>query len=67
MNAGASCRKRCWPEKLIQNRRSFPARVKEGKAMKLREFYVKRAIGFVIVMLLVLIILLLNKYMLHLF
>jgi len=35
--------------------------------MKLREFYVKRAIGFVIVMLLLLIILLLNKYMLHLF
>jgi hypothetical protein len=35
--------------------------------MKLRDFYVKRAIGFVIVMLLVLIILLLNKYILHLF
>jgi hypothetical protein len=35
--------------------------------MKLRDFYVKRAIGFVIVMLLVLIILLLNKYFLHLF
>jgi hypothetical protein len=35
--------------------------------MKLREFYVKRAIGFVIVMLLALIILLLNKYILHLF
>lgn len=35
--------------------------------MKLRGFYVKRAIGFVIVMLLVLIILLLNKYILHLF
>ena len=35
--------------------------------MKLREFYVKRAIGFIIVMLLVLIILLLNKYILHLF
>lgn len=33
----------------------------------MREFYVKRAIGFVIVMLLVLIILLLNKYILHLF
>jgi len=35
--------------------------------MKLRDFYVKRAIGFVIVMLLVLIILLVNKYILHLF
>jgi hypothetical protein len=35
--------------------------------MKLRDFYVKRAIGFVIVMLLVLIVLLLNKYILHLF
>ncbi|CZR07529.1 Hypothetical protein TR210_2453 [Trichococcus ilyis] len=35
--------------------------------MKLRDFYVKRAIGFVIVLLLVLIILLLNKYLLHLF
>ncbi len=35
--------------------------------MKLREFYVKRAIGFVIVMLLVLIILLINKYILNLF
>ena len=35
--------------------------------MKLRDFYVKRAIGFVIVMLLVLSILLLNKYILHLF
>ncbi|SYZ79686.1 Hypothetical protein TART1_2561 [Trichococcus shcherbakoviae] len=35
--------------------------------MKLRDFYVKRAIGFIIVMLLVLIILLLNKYILHLF
>lgn len=35
--------------------------------MKLKDFYVKRAIGFVIVMLLVLIILLLNKYILHLF
>lgn len=35
--------------------------------MKLREFYVKRSIGFVIVMLLVLIILLVNKYLLHLF
>jgi hypothetical protein len=35
--------------------------------MKLREFFVKRAIGFVIVMLLVLIILLMNKYILHLF
>lgn len=35
--------------------------------MKLRDFYVKRAIGFVIVMLLVLIIFLLNKYILHLF
>lgn len=35
--------------------------------MKLRDFYVKRAIGFVIVMLLVLVILLLNKYILHLF
>ncbi|CZR08220.1 Hypothetical protein Tcol_2683 [Trichococcus collinsii] len=35
--------------------------------MKLREFYVKRAIGFVIVMLLVLIFLFINKYILHLF
>lgn len=35
--------------------------------MKLREFYVKRAIGFVIVMLLVLIILLINNYILNLF
>ena len=35
--------------------------------MKLRDFYVKRAIGFIIVMLLVLSILLLNKYILHLF
>ena len=35
--------------------------------MKLRDFYVKRAIGFIIVMFLVLIILLLNKYILHLF
>lgn len=35
--------------------------------MKLREFYVKRAIGFVIVMLVVLIIWLMNEYILHLF
>ncbi len=35
--------------------------------MKLREFYVKRAIGFVIVMLLVLIIWLMNEYILHFF
>ena len=35
--------------------------------MKLREFYVKRAIGFVIVMLLVLIIWLMNGYILHFF
>lgn len=35
--------------------------------MKLRKFYVKRAIGFVIIMLLVLIFLLINKYILHLF
>ena len=35
--------------------------------MKLRDFYVKRAIGFVIVMLLLLIILLTNEYILHFF
>lgn len=35
--------------------------------MKLREFFVKRAIGFVIVLLLVLIILMVNKFLLHLF
>lgn len=35
--------------------------------MKLREFFVKRAIGFVIVLLLVLVILMVNKFLLHLF